>query len=265
MKSERRHELQHNDLATWLLKTGESLQRHQNAILAVVIVLLAAYVIHWWWAGTAAEQNAEAWNGVAVGAMNPRQNAQVLKNVMEKFPNTLAAETAQVVLADAYLINACDLRFKDRDSAYGEFKNADEGYDSAARQTRDSLLKERAMFGQALAQESLGNLGESVKIYEMVAATWPNGAYAEAATRQAKFLGLQETKKMFDALRKFEPKPVVTKDVAEPGKRPSTLPQEGSISPEKNTTPAADKKSDDKKTTEKKTDAKASAGAEKNK
>jgi hypothetical protein len=47
MKSARRHELQHNELADWLLKSGESLQQHQNAILSGVVVVFAVLVACW--------------------------------------------------------------------------------------------------------------------------------------------------------------------------------------------------------------------------
>ena len=40
MKSERRHELQHNELAEWLFKAGEQLKPYQNLILAAVVVLV---------------------------------------------------------------------------------------------------------------------------------------------------------------------------------------------------------------------------------
>ena len=45
MKSERRHELQHNELAEWLIKSGDSLQQHQNAILSAVVVAAAVLSI----------------------------------------------------------------------------------------------------------------------------------------------------------------------------------------------------------------------------
>ena len=45
MKSERRHELQHNELADWLIKAGQQIKPYQNAMLAgaVALFILSAY------------------------------------------------------------------------------------------------------------------------------------------------------------------------------------------------------------------------------
>ncbi len=49
MKAERRHELQHNELADWLAATAERLRPYSRAILGVtiaaVVLLLAYYLI----------------------------------------------------------------------------------------------------------------------------------------------------------------------------------------------------------------------------
>ena len=54
MKSERRHELQHNELATWLIKSAEAIKPYQNIILAAVVVVLVGLLGYTLWLRDAA-------------------------------------------------------------------------------------------------------------------------------------------------------------------------------------------------------------------
>ena len=44
MKSERRHELQHNELAEWLAKSAQAIKPYQNIIFAAVVLVLIGVV-----------------------------------------------------------------------------------------------------------------------------------------------------------------------------------------------------------------------------
>ena len=65
MKSERRHELQHNELADWLAKTAEAIRPHQNAILAGLVTVLIVVLGYTWWSRTSDARTTEAWDQVS--------------------------------------------------------------------------------------------------------------------------------------------------------------------------------------------------------
>ena len=92
MKSERRHELQHNELAEWLFKTGEQLKPYQNLILAGVVAIAVAIVGYSWWARHNATRTNQAWTELsrALDAGSP----DMLAAVAEEYPNTVVGQTA---------------------------------------------------------------------------------------------------------------------------------------------------------------------------
>ena len=46
MKSERRHELQHNALVDWMTQTGKTLKPYQNIILSAVVIGLVTFAAY---------------------------------------------------------------------------------------------------------------------------------------------------------------------------------------------------------------------------
>jgi hypothetical protein len=224
MKSERRHELQHNELAVWLIKSGESLQEHQNAIISAIVIVIAAFAGTWWWSYTSASQATEAWGNVTTALETG--NVDLLTNVVDKYPNTRAAQMSALITADISLTQGCQLRFTDRANANEELKKAAKAYADSLAHGDSSTMQERGVYGQARSHEASGDLSAALEGYASVAKRWPNGAYAAAARQQIAFLEMPETKKMFDSLRSFDPKHVYSPEVGAPGKRPNTLPEE---------------------------------------
>jgi predicted negative regulator of RcsB-dependent stress response len=251
MKSERRHELQHNALADWLAKSAESIKPYQNLLFAAVVVVLVAAVGYTLWSRESAAQTTRAWDEVntAVESGNPPQ----LVKVIENYPNSNVAHMAAVVLADFYLAEGCDRLFTNKATAQQELTKAIELYQAILEQSRVPTLLERATFGLARARESKGTVDEikqAEKLYEEVAANWPNGAYTAAATQRRKDLERPATKVLYDDFRRFDPKPAFS---SEPGERPSfdlnSVPSEG---PAPTVQTTGDLKLDGKATDEKK-------------
>ena len=224
MKSERRHELQHNELAVWLLKSGESLQQHQNAILSAVVVVFASLFGYWWYSSTTAAHATKAWGDVVAGLETG--NLDLLTSVTDQFPDTHAAQMATLISGDFGLIQGCQLRFSNRANANEEFKKAAKAYADSSTQGDSASMQERAAYGLARVQEASGNLDSALESYKSIPQKWPNGAYAGAARQQIAFLELRDTKRMFDSLRNFDPKHVYSSDVGAPGDRPNTMPEE---------------------------------------
>jgi hypothetical protein len=230
MKSERRHELQHNVLADWLATSFESLKPYQNMMFAaatLLVILVAAYA---WWSRDAAERNTVAWDelGAAVDAGNPT----LMSKVIDDRPGTVVAEMAAVVEGDQHLAIGCEQLFVNKATAQQELAKAVELYSSVRGQTRLPSLQERATYGLARAKEAKGDaddLKQALDLYEEVAKL-PSGAFVAAAGQRADDLKRQSTKQLYDRFALFDPKPAFSPGQ---GDRPSmdmnSLPKDGPI------------------------------------
>ena len=109
MKSERRHELQHNELAEWLFRTGQAIKPYQELIVAAVAVVVVAALVYAYWSSTSAKQSSLAWTQLTVGIENG--NLEVLTAVAEENPDSIAAQMATLTLADVHLATGCQQRF----------------------------------------------------------------------------------------------------------------------------------------------------------
>jgi hypothetical protein len=243
MKSERRHELQHNELADWLAKAAETIKPYQNMVMAAVALVLIVVVGYTLWSRESTAQTTRAWDemNAALETGKPEQ----LSKVIEDYPDTNVAYTAKAVLADLHLGAGCDRLFKNRATGQEELNKAIAYYDVVLKGSRTPDLQERAAFGLARAKESKGDaesLAQAEKLYKDIVVKWPKGAYAVAAQQRAEDLERPTTKRFYDDFRNFDPKPAFS---AEPGDRPAfdmnSLPDEGAAnSPETTNEPRTD-------------------------
>jgi hypothetical protein len=176
-------------------------------------------------------QNAEAWDQFYTALDSG--NLSKLGAVADQHPNTPAAYWAAVVAADRHLSYGCDLLFASKATANDELRKAVQNYLMVLEQSRDTALRERATYGVARAREALGELDAASKLYQQMAADWPDGAYAAAAANRLADLQKPATKAMYDRFAKFDPKPAFLDEPGTPGQRPpfkvEDLPEEGPI------------------------------------
>lgn len=217
MKSERRHELQHNALADWMARTGEELKPYQNLILSVVVIGLVTFAAYTWWSRTSASQAAKAWGEFNDG-METRDLTE-LTQVIENYPDTKVAHTATVLSGDYRLNNGCYQLFENKVIGEQQLSKAIILYESDLRQSKSPMLLERATFGLARAKEAKGNLEEAERYYREVVANWSDGAYAEAANQRLDELKRPEIKQLYDDFRNFDPKPAFSNEFDVPGQQ----------------------------------------------
>lgn len=215
MKSERRHELQHNALLDWLTETGETVKPHLSVILLGVVVALAAFFGYRWMSSQSANKEATAWDSVFL-AMGHGDTAQ-LEQTIEDYPSTTAAEWAAVIAADLQLSSGCQDLFTTKATAGDQFQKAYEKYSDILRISRDPVIRERATYGlartceaRAGTRQSKEDLEQARSEYEKVVTEWPKGAYAEASQARLNALSQASTLEFYDALAAWEPRPAVT-------------------------------------------------------
>ena len=171
MKSERRHELQHNELAEWIIKSAQAVKPYQNLFVAVVVIAVVAIGAYTWWSRTTAEQTAQAWNELNTGLAS--MDLDRLSKVAEDYPDTPAGRTATVLSADFRLAAGCNQRFVNKATAEQELSKAIELYESDLKQNPSASLRERVHLwaGPRRGVERGPRIGPAV----LSARSWRNG------------------------------------------------------------------------------------------
>ena len=206
MKSERRHELEHNLLADWLADTLEKIKPYQNAILGGVVLIAALLVAVSVWRTMAQRQAATAWEEYfqALQMGGPLD----LEEVVGRHAGSRVAHWAAVAAADQRLATGCNSLFTDKPSAMQELRKAVDLYLPVLEQSRETALVERATFGLARAYEAQIDLEKAIPRYKEIVGGWPDGPYAEVAKSRLTALDQQSVRELADKFAKWEPKPV---------------------------------------------------------
>ena len=203
MRSEQRHELQHNELAEWLFQTGEQLKPHQNLILAAVAVLGSGRHQLYPLVATRRQPHRSRLDRVESG--DGDRQPEAFAAIAEEYANTIVGQTAAAVFGDLRLAAACDRRFVRRQSPKG-VESRQESYEKILEDNLSSALRERATYGMARVRRSLEIWTPPSSFMATSSTKWPHSAFAAAAKhRLADFKNL-EIKLMFNDLRKHEPK-----------------------------------------------------------
>lgn len=155
MKSERRHELQKNQLADWLAGVIEKIKPYQNAILGVVILAVAVAAGLSWWTQRSAGKEAEAWDQVFAVMARGRMEPGEFEDIVDKYPGTDVAHWAATMAGDLRLAMGCNALFENKAAANQELRGAGEQdgavdhYLKVLEESDNPMLRERATFGLA--------------------------------------------------------------------------------------------------------------------
>jgi hypothetical protein len=213
MKSERRHELQHNALADWLVKAGEAAKPYQNAIFTVVIAFLVVFLGYTLWARHSAGIANQAWDDLNVVMLS--SDVSKLVKITEDYPNTAAADMASIILADSRLAEGCNRVLTSKATGRQELAKAIDRYAMICQENHAPWLVERATFGLARGLEATGDLKNAAKNYKDVVERWPNGVYAPTARQRLEDIERPTTKRFYDSFAHFDPKPSFSSESGE--------------------------------------------------
>lgn len=211
MKSERRHELDNNELLDWLSNLGQSIKPHVNLIiLGLCIAAVIIFAINWK-TGDSQAQLAESSNLLVANYNKVQQGGgpEELDRVANAYPDTGAGVIAMVVAADIRLGQGIDNISVDKDVAAEDIDSAIKGYERVLKSTSDPILRERARYGLGQAQETLGQADAAKKQYESLVKEFPEGTFTETARSRLIALEQPSMVAFFDEFNKFDPKAVV--------------------------------------------------------
>lgn len=213
MKSERRHELQHNALLEWLLEIGEKIKPYANAILLGVVVVLAGFVALKWMSSQSAAREATAWD--LVFAASGQGDTAELDQVVEEYGSTTAAQWAAVLAGDLQLSEGCQDLFTTKSTASDQLKKAEDNFGLAVNSKNDAV-RQRAIYGLARTYEAKAAVDSSkesidqAKVeYDKLVKMGPKCPFAEAAQARLNALSQKSTLEFYDAVAAWEPRPAI--------------------------------------------------------
>jgi len=222
MKTERRHELQTNQLADTLAHWIEAAKPYSRAGLALLVAAVVGLFAWGYLAAQNSRREAQGW-AEYFDAINSRDARDQLGEIASRYPSLPVGQWASLVLADFQLSNGTDRLFTEKADARSELKQAADRYRSVMLESREPTILQRATYGLARAHEALGTLEEARKEYSSIAEQWPDSPFAAPATERAKDLEQTSTKNFYDWFAKYEPPRQLSKEPGIPGVRPDFL------------------------------------------
>lgn len=225
MKTERRHELEENQLADYLQRLWIDVQRYSTAIVGTLVALAVVAGAYLYLTSQSAANKRLSWEQYQQAVTDGDDEA--LLKLAQRFPDLPAGQWAQVTLADRKLITGVSDLFSNRVEAQKALDDALKLYTNArgtaTREQRD--LAERALLGQARSEEALGKVNDAIKSYQLFAQTYADSPYLIEVEWRLKSLESPETKKFYDWFAKYQPAPSADSNLA-PGVGLDQLPQE---------------------------------------
>ncbi len=218
MRSERRHELEHNELADWLAGSIETVKPYVNTILGVLLAVVIVVVGGTWWMQQSQAEMGESWDAFhkALASNNPSE----LAFMAEDYPDTKAADWARVVAGNIHLDMGCNKLFINRADANLELHKAADLFDEVLEKSQQRVLLDRATYGLARTREAMGELDEAKSLYKKVTENWPDGPFAEIAANRLEKLQQPGTLAFYDRFAKFDPQPAFSNLPGIPGAGP---------------------------------------------
>ena len=144
MKAERRHELQHNELADWVAEVVERLKPYSRAIAGVAVaaaVLLTAYVVL---SSRAERKQSTAWTDYYAAIQAPQDSIEAELESVSRRPRQRARGTlGRSCAGRPQAPEKASIRFKDKAAAEKKLKSAISHYEAVIPNADDPLLVAR--------------------------------------------------------------------------------------------------------------------------
>ncbi len=180
MKTERRHELQHNSLAELMTDVGENAKPYAKAVLGILLAAVVVFGTYLYLSKRSDAEEGASWDRTwqALGNSDPVKQSEELRAAADKYPDKQAGLWAQLALADMELNRGVAELFTERSDGRNQIRTALEDYQAVEKRASQPMLRQHAMYGIGRAQESLGKIGEAREAYEALLKNYPSGPYS---------------------------------------------------------------------------------------
>ena len=189
MKTERRHELQNNELAFFLANFIEKYRSQAGLFGGLALLGIAAWLAMSYMSKASEQANAGSWSAYFQATETRGGDERQFNAVADTYGDTNAGNWARFSAATSVLSQATQSTFTNREDAKAKLKVAKEQFESLVN-VQDEILRPRAMLGLAQTLESLGALGggesldEAAAQYQSVIDNFPDTEVGRSASDQ---------------------------------------------------------------------------------
>ena len=207
MKGERRHELQHNELADYITGVVSSVKPYSNALFGCVLLVAVAAAGYLWWSRDSVKKEEEGCDEFLALKSKPDFRLYDLDGFKKRHEGTKVGFRVLTFAGDMGLIQGCGTLFANKAAAHDELGKAEKKYSEVLDECDDPALLLRATFGLARIHEALGRLEQAVERYEEVGDKWPGTACASQAKKRLEFLAQADSRWFYDQFAGYDPTP----------------------------------------------------------
>ena len=182
MKTERRHDLETNELAIRLAHWIEKIKPYTGALVGGLVVLCGVGVVSSFWSSQAAAKRQAAWDEFIIAQDTTDPELAGLRRVADKeeYAGTPMWEWAYVTWADRQVLLASGEYLVDRKSSQDRLRQVVGIYEELAEGVADPVIQNRARFGLARVYQLQDKLEEAREQYSLVQGDLePTAAYRE--------------------------------------------------------------------------------------
>jgi tetratricopeptide (TPR) repeat protein len=202
MKAERKHELEHNELDSLLVKAAPFFRENGLALGIGAGVLLLGVVLYFtMFAPRPMSADADLWQDYfkalserqGFGESNARHELEQFVDEQDKANKASAAPVlwAKLSLGNMHLAEGTRELFEDREAARDRLEEAEKYFLAVEKNAgRNAELLDRARYGLAQVYESQNNTAEAIKYYKAVVKAAPESALGKAAAKGERRLSL---------------------------------------------------------------------------
>lgn len=225
MKTERKEELETNELEDWLTTFLNDMKPYAKLIAAIGVLAAVTIFLLSFGAAQRKKNRGLAWTDLfsiqvnANSAFDPEQKSEFVKQLVEladREKGTPVGAWALQYAGDISLALGSDKLWEDRDEANSRFKEAATSYQSALDTADHEMLRQRALLGLAQANEAMKDFSAAESNYQNILSEWPDSTIAESASSRLAFLQQPSTKEFYDWFLAQDP-PAPQQPAAIPG------------------------------------------------
>ncbi|MCH8839192.1 MAG: hypothetical protein IH831_00660 [Planctomycetes bacterium] len=170
MKTERRHDLETNELARWAAAKIEKIKPYSTQLVGGVVVLLGMAVVGSMWSSVSESQQEAAWDAYALAVNTSDMEMDNLQRVAtnDAHAGTVMQEWAFATWADRQLALASQAYLIDRTDTKERLRRVVSVYEQLAESAGDEQLRNRARYGLAQVYEMQNRLDDARRQYDLV-------------------------------------------------------------------------------------------------
>lgn len=193
MKTERRHELETNVLAKELARWIDLVKPYSKAGVGVLVAALVIAAVTMFVKRQGNRAEAMAWDAYYQATVGGQPHLEQLQTVADEYRGTAVEPWARIAWADGQLAFGTRVLFRQRNVGKQFLGRAIEAYRQLQENNVPEMIRQRAIYGMARAEESLSDVDAACQEYAKT-----DGALAELAKARATSLKKDEAKQFYD-------------------------------------------------------------------